>query len=174
MAFAIFDPLGNPVGFISFFFLQNALVDPLAPLKLALYSSILVFPFVLAGRFVYSRLLASKSSLAGMKTARFWKLLASCFTASVTFWVVLSLWVYAFHREFPAVGATGVLYGILLGTAVSTLLAWLGMKLLAAMRSHWQMPTALSVYIAELLMNAVFWAGVTLYFSWTMNSFVFP
>ncbi|MBI4214686.1 hypothetical protein HY546_01700 [archaeon] len=161
MAFAL-DPVGNPLGFIGFFFIQNALVDPLTPLKLALYSSVLIFPFALIGRLVHSRL--EKSGwLKGMKTAALWRLLAACFAGTLSFWLLTRLWTFAFYRELPAGAFFGIAHGILLGTITSALLAVTGNKLLKIMRKQWQMPSLLAVYIAELVMSAAFWVIVTAY-----------
>ena len=147
----------DPIGFIVGLFVFGIPQDPIGSLlKLAVLSSVIVFPFTVIGKLVYDWV--SKNAKANHLVTLF---LTSFITVFV-FIIVIRLWYVLFGSQFLAVGMVDFIIGFLTAGAVAFLFALLGDFINHIVHQKWQVPQALTLYMIDLIVCFVFFISVLL------------
>jgi hypothetical protein len=151
-------PLSDPVGFIVFSILMGS-IDQLAynVLTLSLLSSVIAYPFILIGRWVYGNL---KPSVTGHLT----NLFLTTLVTSVAFAIVLRLWYFAFGSALISGSAASLAVSFIATAIVAFACVIIGDFLNHKMAMRWQMPEKLTLYVIDLIVCVAFFILVTLAF----------
>lgn len=151
------NPLADPVSFIILYYIGGmASEGPVILLKLALLSSVIAFPFVLLGGFLF------KKAIGNWKANRYLQLIAADFSMVVFFWLALGLWRAAWGGNFITGSVLSIVQFFVVGTAVSFPLAVLGDYLKKKIDENWKIPGALAAYLLCLLSSIIFWVAAKL------------
>jgi len=148
-------PIADPIGFIVFFFVFNIGADLLGTIiKLAVLSSVIAFPFVLIGRWVYSWVEEN------VKSVHLVNLFLTSVITVLIFVIVIRLWYMLFGSPFLAAGMSDLALGFGVVAVVAFLLAILGDWLNHLFHQTWDVPRGLTSYIISLIVCVVFYTAV--------------
>lgn len=159
IAIALPNPLTNPVAFLLHFFYFYVITDPImGVLKIALFTAVMVYPFILAG----DKLYAGMKKQLKIQPIFVWYI--SGFIMSAVFWFAIRLWSSVLGGE-PFMGTvTGAVGAWFAGSLLVLLLGLMGHWLLKKMQLRYDMPRYISYLIIDYIMCAIFWSLATLAF----------
>ena len=153
-------PLLDPLGFIGVYFFYYAANEVvMTPLKLALYSSILIYPFMLIGRWMHINF---------MKTAnRIVRLYVISLAVTFIFWIVMLIWrTIGVGLGGTSLNVVNIVIGWIMAAAIAMPFMIIGFHLHRKMSERWNMPKALSLYIITLIMCILFWYILTIWLAY--------
>ncbi len=151
------SPLADPIGFIVGLFVFGIPQDPLGSLlKLAVLSSVIIFPFTVIGKLVYDWVAKN------VKSNHLVTLFLTSFITVFIFVIAIRLWYVMFGSQFLAVGIVDFIIGFVIAGAVAFLFALLGDFINHIVHQKWQVPQALTLYMIDLIVCLVFFISVLL------------
>jgi len=151
------SPIADPIGFIFFFFILGMGEDVLGTLlKLAILSSVIVFPFTVLGKLVYDWVYKN------IKSSHFVVLFLTSFITVFLFILIIRLWYVLFGSGFLAVGLTDFILGFIVATVVAFIFAILGDFVNHVVHQKWKVPQGLALYVIDLIVSFVFFVVVML------------
>lgn len=154
------NPIADPIGFMVLYYISGMMTEGYIILfKLALISSLLVFPFALLGRELFRN--SDK-----WKTHRLVKIFISSSIMSVVFWLVLGAWKWLWTKTFLS---GNFVNAFVLSAAVAFPFAAIGDFMNRWIKENWKIPSVLSVYIICLALSIVFWLLVWGYLLLTLG-----
>jgi len=151
------SPWADPISFIVGLFVFGIPQDALGTLlKLAVLSSVIIFPFTVIGKFVYDWVAKN------VKSNHLVALFLTSFITVFIFVMVIRLWYVLFGSQFLAVGIVDFLIGFVIIGAVAFLFALLGDFINHIVHQKWQVPQTLTLYLIDLIVCLVFFISVLL------------
>jgi len=150
-----FNPVADPIGFIILLFLWGVGEDTVATiLKLAILSSVVVFPFTLLGKLVYDWV--DKN----IKSAHLVILFLTSFITVFLFIMIIRLWYVLFGSTFLSVGLGDFVLGFVIAGTVAFIFAILGDFINHVIHQNWKVPQGLTLYVIDLIVCFVFFLVV--------------
>ena len=147
-------PVTDPLSFIIINFVMGIGFDAIGTIvKLAILSSVLVFPFALFGRKIYEWI--------GIEN-RFFNLLFTTFVTVFVFLMAVRLWAAAWGSPFLMVGAGSLAIGYLAASLITFVIAVIGDFISHKLRQKWDIPWALALYTVDLVMCFLLFIGIYL------------
>lgn len=151
------SPFADPIGFIVGLFVFGIPQDAIGTLlKLAVLSSVIVFPFTIIGKFVYDWVAKN------VKANHLVTLFLTSFITVFVFFIAIRLWYVLFGSQFLAVGIVDFIIGFLIAGAVAFLFALLGDFINHIVHQKWQVPQMLTLYMIDLIVCLVFFISALL------------
>lgn len=157
----VFSPLTDPLGFIAVYFFYYGANDMImTALKLGLFSSVLVYPFMYLGRYVHKWLL--------QKT---WNRIVHFYVVSliitIVFWIIMLIW-RIIGEGMPEIGFNiiNLVAGWIVIAAAALPFIIVGYHIHERMTQRWKMPKPISLYIVTLAMCIPFWFIMTLWLTY--------
>lgn len=147
------NPLLQPIAFLMTFLVYYVYPDPiLGVLKIALFSTVLMYPFLLIGDKVYTKL---KNQIR-IQPVIIWYITGFLMTA--IFWLIIRIWSSLLGGEVFMTGTiTEIAVGWFLGSIFILVFGMFGHWLLRKMEHEYEMPHYISYLIISYVLNVIGW-----------------
>ncbi|MFH0986419.1 MAG: hypothetical protein V1911_00050 [Candidatus Micrarchaeota archaeon] len=140
------NAITNPLSWLMFEFLGSGL-DMFVLLKIAFFASLIAYPFVLAGKMLYSKI--------GGSINRILKVGAVTFAMLLLFFVFILVWTALFGNAWKIVDFGQFAVSFAVSWAALTALVLGGIALDRKMSERYEIPGTLKIYIIDLVMSIV-------------------
>jgi len=164
MAF-IPNPISNPLLFLVAYFLANMGLDALrTTAELALFSSIIAYPFVFMGDFIYGKLRRK------IKVERIVVFYIASFISFVIAWFVLRLWSALLGGEpFIDISVSQLFSSFFAASIIVFVLALFGHYIMRKIELRYEMPKPIMYFIIVYLISLMLWSVVALSYTFLLH-----